>query len=256
MALPTANTVTATSSTGQSHGRAQYRYFSWELMGHTARRSSRPSSSGSPAVARHGTVPAEQGPQKTAYLITSPGFGRKFVANLVAMGSFAALCIHVQPLYEVGEAVHGFVLEHMMHGAQRMAWWSLLGLLSSSCCALQIMLNAFSFGCAGFNTTLGPWRATFVALTVTVQTISLCVAYARPYQWAPTATSTALSAVLTLLPEILALWTARREQLAQMNAASGGLNGLKNIQLQLASLGCSGASLQIYDSICTLIFTY
>lgn len=208
-------------------------------MGHTARRSSRPACSGSPAVAKHGTAPAEQGPQKSAYLITSPGFGRKFVANLVAMGSFAVLCVHVQPLYEVGEAVHGFVLEQMMHGAQRMAWWSLLGLLSSSCCALQIVLNAFSFGCAGFNTTLGPWRPTFLALTVTVQTISLSVAYARPYQWAPTATATALSAVLTLLPEMLALRTARRQQLTQMHAASGGLIGQKTIQLQLTSLGCS-----------------
>lgn len=206
-------------------------------MGGTATRHSRASSSASPAADKvSGDVSDDKGPKKSAYLVTSPGFAGEFAANLAIMGCVAALCIHIQPLYEVGEAVHGFVLEQMMHGAQRMAWWSLLGLLSSSCCALQIMLNAFSFGCAGFNTTLGPWRPTFLALTVAVQTISWCVAYGRPYQWAPTAASTALSAVLTMLPEVLALWTARRERLA---AVSGSSTGQKNIQLQLSSLGCS-----------------
>jgi hypothetical protein len=224
-------------------------------MGGTATSRSRASSSASPAADKvQRDVSDGKGPKKSAYLVTSPGFGREFAANMVVMGCVAALCVHIQPLYEVGEAVHGFVLEQMMHGAQRMAWWSLLGLLSSSCCALQIMLNAFSFGCAGFNTTLGPWRPTFLALTVTVQTISWCVAYGRPYQWAPTAASTALSAVLTMLPEALALWTARRERLATMHAVSGSSTGQKNIQLQLNSLGCSacvakvssvlGASLQ------------
>lgn len=177
--------------------------------------------------------------KKNAFLITSPGFGSSLVINLVAMGTLAALCVYVQPLYEMGEALHGFVTEQMMHGAHRMAWWSLLGLLSSSCCALQIVLNMFSFGCAGFNTALGPWRPTFVALTITVQTISWCVAAGRPYQWAPTAGMTALSLTLTLLPEALALYTARRERLAASAVADGAVGGHKRIALQLESLGCS-----------------
>ena len=32
------------------------------------------------------------------------------------------------------------------------------GLLSSSCCLLQILLNFLSLGCAGFNKLLGPLR--------------------------------------------------------------------------------------------------
>ena len=94
----------------------------------TASKSERPSASASPvAAAKHASAPADEGTRKNAYLINSPGFVREFIANLVAMGCLAALCVHIQPLYEVGEAVHGFVLEQMMHGAQRMAWWSLLG---------------------------------------------------------------------------------------------------------------------------------
>ncbi|KAL6063341.1 Mercuric transport protein MerT [Balamuthia mandrillaris] len=32
------------------------------------------------------------------------------------------------------------------------------GLLASSCCVVQLLLNALSFGCAGFNTVLEPYR--------------------------------------------------------------------------------------------------
>ena len=35
----------------------------------------------------------------------------------------------------------------------------LTGLLSSSCCLLQLVLNTFAVGCAGFNKVLGPIRS-------------------------------------------------------------------------------------------------
>lgn len=38
------------------------------------------------------------------------------------------------------------------------------GLLSSSCCVLQLFLNALSVGCAGFS-ALTPYRPLFLALT-------------------------------------------------------------------------------------------
>lgn len=176
---------------------------------------------------------------KQSFLVTDAGFARSLLLNLVAMASVSLACVSYQPLYEYGEAVHGFVTAQMMHGAHRMAWWSLLGLLSSSCCALQIMLNAFSFGCAGFNTALGPWRPTFVALTVTVQTISWCVAWNRPYQWPPTAAATLLAFALTFLPELLDLRVARRESLALEAAASYDNAGGTAVRLQLSSLGCA-----------------
>eukprot|EP01088_Endostelium_zonatum_P015219 TRINITY_DN3637_c0_g1_i1.p1 TRINITY_DN3637_c0_g1~~TRINITY_DN3637_c0_g1_i1.p1 ORF type:complete len:197 (+),score=37.88 TRINITY_DN3637_c0_g1_i1:22-591(+) len=36
--------------------------------------------------------------------------------------------------------------------------------LSSSCCLIQLVLNYFSFGCAGFS-VLTPWRSVFLSLT-------------------------------------------------------------------------------------------
>ncbi|CAD7945807.1 unnamed protein product [Amoebophrya sp. A120] len=42
---------------------------------------------------------------------------------------------------------------------------TILSTLSGSCCALQLFLNMFSVGCAGFNTVLGPWRPFFLSLT-------------------------------------------------------------------------------------------
>ena len=176
--------------------------------------------------------------KKDAYLLTSPGFAGQLALNLLLMGALAAACVTVQPLFELGQALHDLVTEQMMHAAHRMAWWSLLGLLSSSCCALQIMLNAFSFGCAGFNSTLGPLRPTFVALTITVQTLSWVVAWSRPFQWPATAAATAVSLVLTLLPEALALRTARRERAAAANPATAEQQH-KRVRLQLSSLGCA-----------------
>ena len=44
-----------------------------------------------------------------------------------------------------------------------------LGLLSSACCVVQILLGLLSFGCAGLNTVLGPWRPTFLALSIILQ---------------------------------------------------------------------------------------
>merc|ERR1712216_973593 len=83
------------------------------------------------------------------------------------------------------------------------AWWTVLGLLSSSCCALQLLLNAFSFGCAGFNKILGPFRPVSLAVTTLVQASSWYIAVNRPYQWIPTAISTLLVIGLAFLPEFL-----------------------------------------------------
>ena len=49
--------------------------------------------------------------------------------------------------------------------------WGVVGLLSSSCCALQLVLNAFSVGCAGFNTVLGPLRPYLLALASVLQVL-------------------------------------------------------------------------------------
>ena len=176
--------------------------------------------------------------KKQQYLLTDNGFGTKLALNLMAISLVSGLCYHIQPLYEIGFEAYGWLNEQMMVAAHRMAWWSLLGLLSSSCCALQIMLNAFSFGCAGFNTTLGPLRPTFVALTVTVQALAWVVAYPRPWQWAPTAAATTLATVLTLMPEALALHTAWREWCQQQDIDRQAATTTA-LHFRLSTLGCA-----------------
>ncbi|CAG8695964.1 24643_t:CDS:1 [Cetraspora pellucida] len=43
-------------------------------------------------------------------------------------------------------------------------WATLCGLLSSSCCIIQLILNMFSIGCAGFS-LLTPYRPVFLSFT-------------------------------------------------------------------------------------------
>jgi copper chaperone CopZ len=153
--------------------------------------------------------------RKQQYLITDNGFAYRLNINLLLISTILVGCTYIQPLNDNVIDIYYNINNYMMKSAHRLAWWSLLGLLSSSCCALQILLNALSFGCAGFNTVLGPIRPTFVAFTIVAQSVSWYVAFPRPYQWGVTAASTTLSSFLTLLPELLAWRATKREQMRQ-----------------------------------------
>ena len=65
----------------------------------------------------------------------------------------------------------------------RISWINGLagGLLISSCCLVQLILNLFGIGCAGLNTLLLPYRPLFISLTV----ISLTYSFYRyrPSKW-------------------------------------------------------------------------
>ncbi|KAK9840601.1 hypothetical protein WJX81_003915 [Elliptochloris bilobata] len=71
------------------------------------------------------------------------------------------------------------------------------GLLSSSCCVLQLFLNALSFGCAGFS-LLTPYRPLFLALTAG----SFGLAHWRNRNARQTLFALAVSASLALTPEL------------------------------------------------------
>lgn len=141
--------------------------------------------------------------EKKLYLLTDPGFVRQLLLQFLFLVSFATVVISVPWLREATLELYYQINDWMLATAHRYAWWSLLGLLSSSCCALQLLLNAMSMGCAGFNTVLGPWRPTLLAWTMLMQVGSWIVAWDRPYQWAPTATASVVVLSLALLPEIL-----------------------------------------------------
>lgn len=158
--------------------------------------------------------PAVEKPQvvvaaKKAFLIWDQGFLLRFFASLVAILAGAGAVAQIPEVQLFVWEAYQEVLFRLMDGANRMAWWSVIGLLSSSCCALQLVLNAFNLGCAGFNTTLGPLRPFFCALTVCCQGVVWYTAYDKPFQRLYVGASTALVATLTMLPEMTAYWVQR-----------------------------------------------
>ncbi|KAF9569548.1 hypothetical protein EC968_002555 [Mortierella alpina] len=75
-----------------------------------------------------------------------------------------------------------------------------IGLLSSSCCVIQLVLNVFSIGCAGFS-ILTPLRPFFIAIST-----GLILYTVYRYRWsARTAITLVLTLFLTATPEMVAL---------------------------------------------------
>ena len=140
---------------------------------------------------------------KQLHLVTDDGFLRSTMLWLLLYSILLGFAWSYAPLRLWAMDKYEEVKLTMLRVAHHMAWWSMLGLLSSACCVLQMILNLFSFGCAGFNTLLGPVRPPLIALTGIAQAVSWYVAYPLPFQWAPTAATTALSLLLTFSPELL-----------------------------------------------------
>ena len=159
---------------------------------------------------------------KRLHLVTDAGFLRSTLLWLALEAALLGCAWSHAPLRFWAIDLYEEVKLKMLGFAHHMAWWSLLGLLSSACCVLQIILNLFSFGCAGFNTLLGPVRPPLIALTGIAQAVSWYVAYPLPFQWAPTAATTALSLLLTFSPELLYLTQQRRGATAPDAASAGG----------------------------------
>eukprot|EP00392_Amoebophrya_sp_AT5.2_P009125 g9153.t1 len=82
----------------------------------------------------------------------------------------------------------------------------LLSTLSGSCCALQLFLNLFSTGCAGFNTVIGQYRPFFLSLTTLSQGLAYRNLDPRNHtraQILSTLAASSLSLGLAFLPELL-----------------------------------------------------
>ena len=128
----------------------------------------------------------------------------------------------------------------------RLECWSLLGLLSSSCCVLQLVLNVFSVGCAGFNTVLGPARPYFVALTMYLQSVVWRQASLKPVD---RLVATALCAVLTTLPEQLWVWQRRDRWLSwRRNCGVIAAEG-KQLHLRVSGMGCTACTAKVYTTL-------
>ena len=96
---------------------------------------------------------------------------RGFVPRVLAWCAVFFVLVVATPLTTTGRDAFEVVKVHVMARAHSLGWWSVISLLASSCCAVQLALNLFSVGCAGLNTVLGPWRPMFIALAVAGQAV-------------------------------------------------------------------------------------
>ena len=201
----------------------------------------------SAAVMAEKTLVAEK-----KYLIWESGFLPRFAGTaiflaVVLLGASRSTTIWVHSL-----GVQSRVFFMLQTVAHRLEMWSLLGLLSSSCCALQLVLNAFSFGCAGFNTVLGPLRPYLVAVTLLFQA---CVWHAAltgrgPHIVASAVGGTILCLVLTLLPEGLELYVRGRGQRragATLEVAATPLE--EEVCLKVAGMGCTACTVKVQAAL-------
>lgn len=184
-----------------------------------------------------------------AYLIGGDGFHRVFWPSLAlafALTHNTSSAARLVPgLSEFWRWSYEWLLDRLMRGAHSMMWWSLFGLLSSSCCAVQLILNLFNFGCAGFNTYLGPLRPAFLAFTISLQAKMWKVAIpnigmpSTPDYFVPSLIGSSIfTAVLALLPEITDLCNKRRAP--SQAAASSIKSNVETVELvfSLEGLGC------------------
>ena len=93
--------------------------------------------------------------KKRKYLITDPGFGVRYAACLAALAAAIAAASASREATIVITETYDTLQWNLLDAAEGMSLWFLMGMLSSSCCLIQILLGMMSFGCAGFNTCVG-----------------------------------------------------------------------------------------------------
>lgn len=179
-----------------------------------------------------------KGPKQTIdkyHLIWSPSFWKKAAMATIIYKSIQLLLASRINLSSAGRI-------SSCHQSKITAL--VLPLLSSSCCAVQLVINALSgWGCAGFNTVLGPVRPLLLPLLL-LSTWNLLPQ--RSLGW------TALSLFLAFLPELMYIFNsiARNRWKKQNNDTSLQNNALTaNIQLAIPTMGCIACVNKIDTSI-------
>ena len=172
---------------------------------------------------------------KSGYLVWDDGFKEKFFVSATAFaGVAAALSFNDIAVLETMSKLNAL-------------GWGALGLLSSACCLFQLILNAMSVGCAGFNTVLGPFRPYFLALAAVLQAWVWTIEIDAQSHGAPADESVVfgslLCAVLSFLPEALSLWVARRGDDVTMSDDGAML------MLRVSGMGCSACTAKVQDAL-------
>jgi hypothetical protein len=162
------------------------------------------------------------------YLVTDPGFARSFAASffvILASSKLPPLQTTVSDLHEhlrLLRAISPSFIRPVPHlltrsylprlavlsTAHSYQLYFAVSFLASSCCLLQVVLSMGSFGCAGFNTVLGPARPTLLAVAAFLQLIAWREAAYQPFLRRPTMVGTIITLLLSFSPEFLMLYAA------------------------------------------------
>ena len=185
---------------------------------------------------------------KSSYLIWDAGFGVRFVGTAIALAAMAFGASRSTTAWLFGMELQGRLMTQLQMLAHRYEWWSLLGLLSSSCCALQLLLNVFSFGCAGFNTLLGPLRPYLLAITAALQaSVWHAALRGRGASLVSSAVGgTLLCLALAFLPEVIELRVKYgRSVLAAVDEASSD----DVCVVRVGGMGCTACTLKVQAAL-------
>lgn len=201
------------------------------------------------ALAAESSYAAEAKNSAESHLIWSPNFWKKLaISTILWLISRYAVTKNKAVL----ENLFSFDACHGGNAFQRF-FQLLLPLLSSSCCAVQLLVNALSgWGCAGFNTILGPIRPILLPLFL-YSTIKLQPQ--RPLGW------TFASLFLGFLPEIVDVWNTNRslrwkqkhaidnDGSAESASTTSPLPITAKLRLDIPTMGCVACVNKINTSI-------
>jgi copper chaperone CopZ len=161
------------------------------------------------------------------HLIWSPKFWKKAVVSTIIYMVIQFLTRNKNNFGSVGRLSLDF--GKSCHQSKVTA--VVLPLLSSSCCAIQLIINALSgWGCAGFNSVLGPIRPLLLPLFI-LSTWNLLPQ--RPLGW------TVLSSFLAFLPELVYTFNSlEANQWTKQKNPSNNNAVTAKLQLAIPSMGC------------------
>ena len=170
---------------------------------------------------------------KDAWLVWSPGVPARIAASYVLIAITIAVLAR-SPAQHAVERAAVATQEVLLHSAHRAGYWTLISLLSSSCCVIQLALNMLSVGCAGFNSILGPARPFFLACALHARVLLRRAAAAAPgvdpRVRQMNVYGGALAVAVAFAPEAVALVARLRRNSDVAGAAS--------LTLDLPSMGC------------------
>ena len=186
-----------------------------------------------------------------AHVCCSPHFAQRFLAALVALCSIFLVVSSNNWLADAFGDTYEKIKIQLMIRATSLGWWSVVSLLSSACCALQLILNLMSVGCAGFNTVLGPVRPVFLSLAFCGQ-LFMWSQLKLDSQYPQAIKASMLTCIVSFMPEFLYVYNRVRGSSTAMATDSTGSSigsstgssigsssaSDKMIRIKLENMGC------------------